>query len=321
MAPAHRQSMDVEITSIPPLSPGELSLVNCHSMLNIYNVLRGELTLLGLHVAQDPDLLATSISRCDALVAGLRCSEAALLDATRIEQHERAIFDEIAATPALARIRETDPFVVESLANLQSVFWILRVRARELLARALAPEAWHAFDVAELRADFEEVFRAIEKNSKGRYRLVYNLAIQQTHDYYIDFKVEGTAGRHVLMPAVLKDVMRDLIANARKYTAPGGEIHAALHAATDGLRFVVADTGRGIPASELQTVVHYGRRASNVGETRTMGGGFGLTKAFLVTKQFGGRLWIGSVEGQGTKVRIWLPPCPRTQQPSQPWRE
>ena len=40
---------------------------------------------------------------------------------------------------------------------------------------------------------------------------------------------------------------------------------------------------------------------------RTMGGGFGLTKAFLVTKQFGGRFWIASEVGVGTRIRIQIP--------------
>jgi signal transduction histidine kinase len=38
-----------------------------------------------------------------------------------------------------------------------------------------------------------------------------------------------------------------------------------------------------------------------------MGGGFGLTKAFFVTKQFGGRFWIASRLGYGTQVRLWIP--------------
>jgi hypothetical protein len=40
---------------------------------------------------------------------------------------------------------------------------------------------------------------------------------------------------------------------------------------------------------------------------RTMGGGFGLTKAFLTTKQFGGRFWIASAVGVGTRIRIHVP--------------
>jgi signal transduction histidine kinase len=101
--------------------------------------------------------------------------------------------------------------------------------------------------------------------------------------------------------------MRDLIANARKYTAPGGHITAALYEDAEALRFLVEDTGRGIPEGELEKVVQFGQRASNVGEVRTMGGGFGLTKAFLVTKQFGGRFWLASQLGVGTRVRIQIP--------------
>ena len=38
-----------------------------------------------------------------------------------------------------------------------------------------------------------------------------------------------------------------------------------------------------------------------------MGGGFGLTKAFLVTQQFGGRMWIKSELGIGTRITLVLP--------------
>lgn len=38
-----------------------------------------------------------------------------------------------------------------------------------------------------------------------------------------------------------------------------------------------------------------------------MGGGFGLTKAFYITKQFGGRFFIASECGVGTRIRILLP--------------
>ena len=80
-----------------------------------------------------------------------------------------------------------------------------------------------------------------------------------------------------------------------------------MYETTETLKFGVQDTGRGIPSNELQTVVHYGKRGSNVGQVRTLGGGFGLTKAFLVTKQFGGRFWIRSEVGIGTRIRIEIP--------------
>jgi len=101
--------------------------------------------------------------------------------------------------------------------------------------------------------------------------------------------------------------MRDLIANARKYTAQGGIIAAGLFEGLRELRFVVHDTGCGIPEPELRRVVEFGRRGSNVSNVRTMGGGFGLTKAYYVTKQFGGRMWIASRVDIGTRISITLP--------------
>lgn len=42
-------------------------------------------------------------------------------------------------------------------------------------------------------------------------------------------------------------------------------------------------------------------------DVRTPGGGFGLTKAFVKTREFGGRFWIASAPGVGTRVRLSLP--------------
>ena len=129
----------------------------------------------------------------------------------------------------------------------------------------------------------------------------------------MEIVIEKPNDRLVSLPLVFKDVMRDLLANARKYTAPGGTISVGLHETADVLKFTIQDTGRGIPPGELQTVVHYRKRGSNVADVRTMGGGFGLTKAFLVTKQFGGRFWIRSELGVGTRIRIEIPrPAPRS---------
>jgi signal transduction histidine kinase len=71
---------------------------------------------------------------------------------------------------------------------------------------------------------------------------------------------------------------------------------------------VVEDTGRGIPAAELASVVQFGYRGSNVADVRSHGAGCGLTKAFLVARQFGGRFWIASELGRGTRIRFRIPP-------------
>lgn len=298
---------EVEIKDLPALKPNEQSLLAMHSLLNIFNVLRGELCLIGLQTCGNDALLKGSLTACDKMIADLSDPVASLATARATDQHARAILAEVDAVLGAHPDARKNPEIVESLANLDSVFSILRVRARELLARAQLRDRWVEFSVETVRRDFEGVFAAFERNSHGRFRIIYNAAVQQAQDYYVDFKVESIAGDRLWMPPVFKDVMRDLVANARKYTAPGGHITFAVHESVEELRFLVEDTGRGIPEAEITSVVQFGRRASNVGDVRTMGGGFGLTKAVFVTKQFGGRLWIASAVGQGTRIRIHLP--------------
>lgn len=298
---------EIEITEIPPLSPGEQSLLDMHSVVNVLNVLRCELTVLGLMAADNEDYFHEGLAICDSLLASLHDPAEALKAAGRTEEFEHVVFTELTVKLEEPPRRPDPKEETEALENLRTVFAILKVRAQEILARAATPDRWAPFDLGKLQADFLDVFAAIEKNSKGRYRILYNAARKEQQDYYIDFKFETAGGGSLLMPPVFQDTMRDLIANARKYTAPGGSITAALFEDDSELRFVVSDTGRGIPEAELATVVQFGKRASNVGNVRTMGGGFGLTKAFMVTKRFGGRFWIASELGRGTRVRIIIP--------------
>jgi hypothetical protein len=44
----------------------------------------------------------------------------------------------------------------------------------------------------------------------------------------------------------------------------------------------------GIDEEEISHIIEFGVRGSNVANRRTMGGGFGLTKAYFFTKQFDG---------------------------------
>jgi signal transduction histidine kinase len=298
---------DIEITTLPVLSPSERSILEMHSILNICGVLRGELALMGMQFADDPEYMVGSLRICDSLVANLHDPVASLADAQRIRAIEEDIFREIEKELDKKPELRDDAEMKESIANLRSVFAIMDVRARELLARAEVKDRWEKFSLAAMKRDFLEVFAAIERNSRGRFHILYNAALQRDSDYYIDFKMESISGDSLWMPPVFKDVMRDVVANARKYTEPGGHIIVALHESDEALSFVVEDTGRGIPAEEIPSVVEFGRRASNVSNVRTMGGGFGLTKALLVTKQFGGRFWIGSQLGLGTRIRIVIP--------------
>jgi signal transduction histidine kinase len=148
---------------------------------------------------------------------------------------------------------------------------------------------------------------AIEKNSRGRYRFVDNLAAQDESSYYDHLNISSVNTKTVTMPSVFQDVLRDLLANARKYTPPGGRISGGLFDSGEELRFVVEDNGMGIAEDEILKVIGYGARASNAQGKKTLGGGYGLTKAYYYTKAYGGRFWVDSQLGQGTRIEIRIP--------------
>ncbi|URR35544.1 ATP-binding protein [Thermosynechococcus sp. HN-54] len=298
--------VEIEITEAPPLSTQQETLLDMHSVLNTLNILLGELQFLELEL-DDWEVLQPSLKSLEQLVNVLGDRPTILAYLQQISDLRAAITGNIETALAQHPDRATTPDVQEAVANIQSVFNVVEVRVQQLLAREKAPEAWVEVPIEQLQAQFEQVFQAIEKNSKGRYRILHNIAAQGASDYFLTFDIQTPNGRTVLMPPIFEDVMRDLIANARKYTPQGGKIIAGLVQTPDHLKFVVEDTGWGIPVEEIPKVVGFGYRGSNVQHRRTMGGGFGLTKAFFVTKRFQGRMWIRSAAGAGTRITLDLP--------------
>ncbi|MCC5845309.1 MAG: ATP-binding protein [Verrucomicrobia bacterium] len=298
----------MEIALDTPFTPDEVSLLDMHSVLNVLTVIQHEFLRLDEQIgdADDLDTLLDFIANAGQHLGNSQAAshlisniETFILDCN---QHLRDLNEKY---PRL----HTDGTLASVRANLEGIFLILQVRARELRERQENPEAWVPHPVKELKDNFSTLFQAIERNSHGAYRIVHNLAQHEDGNYLIHLDINGNNSGQILMPPVFQDVMRDLIANARKYTAPGGTIAAGLSLYQNGLRFVVSDTGCGIPSDEIEQVVRFGYRASNVKDRPTCGGGFGLTKAYYVTKIFKGRMWIDSPadEHNGTRIEIRIP--------------
>jgi signal transduction histidine kinase len=305
-APAFQPaSDDVEIQGMPSLSGGQEVLVDLHSVINLISVLSSCFELL-----QDRGFFPM-----DSLRENVRSLLSEIRTATDVGNSPR--FDpswpkkiEEEFEDVVRSNLDGSADTVELIDTVRSVLGIFKIRLEEILARLEAPEEWKVFCTRELSESIEQVLAAIEQNAHGKYRIVRNIAEQSPNDYQVDLQITSDGGETLVMPPVLQDVLRDLIANARKYTQPGGKISAGIHSGRDGLRLVVEDNGLGIPEDEIERVVEFGYRASNTSSKPTMGGGFGLTKAWWVTKKFGGRMWIRSMPERGTRITICLPPAP-----------
>jgi signal transduction histidine kinase/HAMP domain-containing protein len=113
------------------------------------------------------------------------------------------------------------------------------------------------------------------------------------------------------LPFVLADgsrialVLDNLLSNAFRYTDAGGSIRIEAEADPAGVRFLVRDTGRGIPREHLDKVFAPFFRAP--GQDPASGVGLGLAIVRETIRHHGGEVGVESEPGQGTTFWFTLP--------------
>ncbi|HEY9151790.1 MAG TPA: ATP-binding protein [Anaerolineales bacterium] len=105
--------------------------------------------------------------------------------------------------------------------------------------------------------------------------------------------------------ARLEQVLVNLIHNAVKFTRPGGEVILLAESAGGEVRFGVKDTGIGIPAEDVSRIFE---RFYRVDKSRAGSGtGLGLSIARHIIETHQGRIWVDSIEGQGSTFFFTIP--------------
>jgi len=104
----------------------------------------------------------------------------------------------------------------------------------------------------------------------------------------------------------LKQIALNLISNALKFTPRDGSVTVTLQAAGPVLELIVADTGEGIGAEDLQRLGRPFEQAGD-GMQRSNGTGLGLSLVRAFSELHGGEMKIESQLGEGTTVIVRLP--------------
>jgi signal transduction histidine kinase len=99
-------------------------------------------------------------------------------------------------------------------------------------------------------------------------------------------------------------VLSNLIGNAMKFTPPGGMISFRAESEDSKVLIAVADDGPGIPRENLGDIFNPYWQAKR---TARLGAGLGLPIAKGIVESHGGRIWVESEQGTGTKFFFTLP--------------
>ena len=125
-----------------------------------------------------------------------------------------------------------------------------------------------------------------------------------------DRGVELTVDLPAELPPVLVDstriglVFTNLLTNAMRYTAPGGQVRVSAEEQGDFVRFSVTDTGTGIPEKHIAKVFERFFRVP--GQSGGTGAGLGLAISKEIVEAHGGQISVESREGKGSTFNFTL---------------
>ena len=108
-------------------------------------------------------------------------------------------------------------------------------------------------------------------------------------------------------PEHVKQLWTNLISNAIKYTEPGGIVVVSLSQNPNYVVGVVRDTGIGMTPEQLSNLFAEFYRTEEAKAMEHQGTGLGLSIVKRIVETYGGRIWVESEKGKGSKFSFALP--------------
>ena len=126
------------------------------------------------------------------------------------------------------------------------------------------------------------------------------------HRFVIELPEEPLAAQ--ADPEKLRQVCSILVENALRYSPDGGTVTVSAARRQDTVEVTVADEGIGIPQSDQEQIFRKFYRGSDAELRAGAGGtGLGLFIARGLVTAMGGRIWVSSREGEGSRFSFELP--------------
>ena len=143
----------------------------------------------------------------------------------------------------------------------------------------------------------EQIERCLETTSlkAGRKQIALEAQIPSTLPL-----VRGDAG-------LLREVLQNLLDNAVQYTPQGGRIQVLLTVGARDVVITIADTGIGIPLADQERIFERFYRVDAARSREAGGTGLGLSIAKHIVEAHGGRLWVESEVGSGSRFSFSVP--------------
>jgi PAS domain S-box-containing protein len=105
----------------------------------------------------------------------------------------------------------------------------------------------------------------------------------------------------------IEEIVFNLLDNAIKFSPTGGPVKVAMEVGQNGTTVSITDPGIGIPPAKLGRIFQKFHRLDSEDSRETYGHGLGLYITKALVEAHGGRIWVESVEGEGSTFSFTLP--------------
>ncbi len=122
----------------------------------------------------------------------------------------------------------------------------------------------------------------------------------------MELTVEESRGGVYVDVEKIERVIVNLVANALKFTEPGGTVSVWTRELPDELELGVRDSGKGIPPEAQRWIFERFRQADDSVTRRYGGTGIGLSLAKEIVELHGGHITVDSVTGSGSNFVVHL---------------
>ena len=112
-------------------------------------------------------------------------------------------------------------------------------------------------------------------------------------------------------PGRLEQIVSNLLANARDYTDPGGQVSLSVERRDHSAVVEVGDTGMGIAPEDLRHIFTRFWRGDRSRSRAKGGAGLGLAIVHGLVRAHDGRIEVDSIPGRGSRFRVILPALAR----------
>ena len=176
---------------------------------------------------------------------------------------------------------------VDLLSLINDLLDLAKIESGAVTALNVAPARF-----ADVREDLERTFRQVAQERHLEFAISIDPALPPA--------LRTDAAR-------LKQVLKNLLANAFKFTSRGGVTLRIAPDAPGAVAFAVSDTGIGIPPDKQQVIFEAFRQADGSTSRLYGGTGLGLSISRELTRLLGGELRLTSVPGEGSTFTLVLP--------------